>query len=308
MAHHPAPPPAVSGDESRDLAGFLVSLVAHVLLLLWLASMIGAPPAGRLPIVIESAVAAADPAEEGEFELMGEPPPQPDLPPVAAVAVPGGDDDVAPAVVELVVADVAAEATAAGPGIDVPDAAVLDAALGGNATGATAGRGKRGFYGLGVPAGRVVFVADRSDSMRGANFQRLKRELRYAIVNLPPKAMFSIVFFDHGAHPMAAKSLVPATSPHKHRHLAWADQIDVGGGTDPSTAMAIALALEPTTVFLCTDGAFDPRPTLEAIARGTQDRAVQIHTIGVGSGSLAAAPILRRIALENKGQFRYVAD
>lgn len=161
------------------------------------------------------------------------------------------------------------------------------------------------FYGVKASGRRFVFVTDCSSSMQGQSLQLLKEQLRKTIGALPAKAEFYIVFFNDKAIPMASSTCVQATPQQLRTHLAWVDQVQSAGGTDPSEAMRVALALEPSVVFLLTDGMFPPEPT-EAVIRGlNKNRTIRINTIAIGERG--AEPGLRRIATENKGTYTFVS-
>jgi len=168
-----------------------------------------------------------------------------------------------------------------------------------------AGLGARvSFYGVEAVGKRFVFVADCSGSMNGPPLERLKQRLRAAIAGLPPSVEFYIVFFNDRAIPMPSPKSVTATPQSVHKYLKWAEQVQGGGGTDPSQALQIALALHPSAVFLLTDGVFQPEPTQAAIENHNSRRAAQIHTIAIGDRG--AEPVLRKIAQENKGTYQFV--
>jgi len=161
------------------------------------------------------------------------------------------------------------------------------------------------FYGVKASGRRFVFVTDCSSSMGGQSLQRLKQELQKSLRNLPARAEFYIVFFNERAIPMASSTCVPATPQHLRTHLAWVDQVQSIGGTDPSEAMKVALTLKPSVVFLLTDGMFEPEPTEAMISRLNKDRKIRINTIAIGDRG--AELVLQRIAKENNGTFTFIS-
>ena len=162
------------------------------------------------------------------------------------------------------------------------------------------------FYGIAAAGRRFVFVTDCSGSMQGDRLQRLKEELRESISMLNPRVEFFIIFFNDIAEPMPSRGCVKATPKQVERYLDWADSVPSSGGTDPSEAMAIGLRLRPSAVFLLTDGVFDSQSTLDAIEQNNKDRRVQINTIAIGERG--SESILRRIAEQNRGTYRYVEE
>jgi hypothetical protein len=197
-----------------------------------------------------------------------------------------------------------------GFGLDLSNAKDFFVDLGrgkqGEGLGAVGPGAKVGFYGIAAEGRRFVFVTDCSGSMSGPRLRQLKAELRKSINALPEQAEFFIVFFNNEAIPMQSMACVQATAALKRRHLKWADTVASDGGTDPSGAIKIGLTLEPTVMFLVTDGEFPSQPTLDVIRRLNVRRKVQIHTIAIGQPG--AEPILRTISEENRGVYRFVPN
>jgi uncharacterized protein YegL len=162
------------------------------------------------------------------------------------------------------------------------------------------------FYGLKAFGKRFVFVADCSGSMAGYRLDALKKELRDTIEKLPASAQFSVVFFNHLPVIMRGSKLERATDNAKQAYLAWMDSIGPSGGTDPSEAVQHALRLKPTSVFLLTDGTFDPGPTIQAIKSHDRIGSVRFYAIAVGTG--ASADVLKQIAEMTGGDFRQVGE
>ena len=83
----------------------------------------------------------------------------------------------------------------------------------------------------------------------------------------------------------------------------WLEKAQTSGGTEPQEAMRIALALKPDVVFLLSDG--DIPPETRAIVTRENKRSV-IHTIALGSNK--GAVVMKQIAAENKGEFKFIPD
>jgi len=294
----------------------MTSLVLHVTILLSVALFVPEPPLQEIetyilsvPVpeeVIEEFDAIEIPAEEIEAdEPKDNSSPVLDL--ISKIDVPGFSE-------KTDVCDAPTEMESAFPtdafGLDLPNAKDFLVDLGrgkqGGGLGAAGLGAKVGFYGIEAEGRRFVFVADCSGSMSGSRLQQLKAELQKSINVLPDQAEFYIVFFNDEAIPMRSMACVQATTALKRRHLKWADTIASDGGTDPSGAIQIALTLEPTVMFLVTDGEFPFQPTLDVIRRLNVWRKVQIHTIAIGQPG--AELILRRISEENRGVYRFVPN
>ena len=306
---------AVPDTESRlELTGFLVSFVAHVAAILLLAMTL-LPEERRVDAVtILSEPPIADLVEDAEVVM---PFPEPEEQPVGradAIAIsPSVEDEVTLAgafdvqtTESLLAADFVDDISLP----TVPDADSLFGAFGqgkqGNGLDAAGLGGTVKFYGIKAAGRRFVFVTDCSGSMQGDRLQRLKEELRESISLLNPRVEFFIIFFNDIAEPMPSRGCVKATAKQIERYLEWADGVPSSGGTDPSEAMAIALRLRPSAVFLLTDGVFDSQSTLDAIEKNNKGRRVQINTIAIGERG--SESVLRKIAEQNKGTYRYVNE
>ena len=166
------------------------------------------------------------------------------------------------------------------------------------------GTGGASFFGLEARGAKFVFVVDRSGSMTGAKLDAAKAELIRAVQGLRRAMKFYVIFFHRTHEPMPAKELVRATEAAKRKHLAWVRQISAAGDTDPTSAMMLALSLKPDVVWLLSDGIFD-RAAADVIRNANADRRTQIHTIAFYSRE--GERVLRRIAQENHGRYRFVS-
>ncbi|MBL9141447.1 MAG: VWA domain-containing protein [Phycisphaerae bacterium] len=161
------------------------------------------------------------------------------------------------------------------------------------------------FMGVRTTATRIVYVIDQSGSMADTKFAHTKLELRRSIEKLPDRGAFWVIFFNSSATPMPPGALVTATKKNKADGIDWIRNQTVGGGTDPTQAMELALQEpRPDAIFLMTDGQFQPEPVFEVINRKNADRKVSISTICFHSRD--AEEPLKRIAAENRGDYTYV--
>lgn len=299
----------------RELYGFGTSFLVHTVAIIVLALLV-TPVEKVLPVLT---ITSQQVPEEAfvEFNVVEVPQPPVELvhhldgPAAAVVLLAGSENDLAfegardamddafQQAIPVQVDDTASQMTNPGSLL-----ATIGAGTNGDGRDADGLGATIGFYGVKASGRRFVFVTDCSSSMSGPPFQRLKTELRASINALPRKAEFFVVFFNNDALPMPSQGLVKATPEHKNKYLEWADQVPSDGGTDPSKAMEIALGLQPSVVFLLTDGAFSPEPTFAVIERLNELRRVRINTIAIGER--AAEQVLQRIAKENKGAYRFV--
>lgn len=163
------------------------------------------------------------------------------------------------------------------------------------------------FFGVQAKGSRFVYVVDCSGSMAGARLETVKQEILRSVHALWPAQQFYVIFFSDKAYPMftpqrTAPMLLPAKPENLRRAQHWVTQFSLSGGTDPTDAMVQALGLRPDAIFLLTDGEFDPS-VVETIRKRNKHRIV-INTIGFKNS--AGEALLRRIASENGGGYRFV--
>jgi hypothetical protein len=118
---------------------------------------------------------------------------------------------------------------------------------------------------------------------------------------------FYIVFYTDQTYPLfwpnPVAELQPATTLNLQRTMFWLEKAKTSGGTEPQEAMRIALALKPDVVFLLSDGDIPPE-TLGIVLQ--ENKRSVIHTIALGSNK--GAVVMKQIAAENKGEFKFIPD
>ena len=154
-------------------------------------------------------------------------------------------------------------------------------------------------------ANKIVYVVDKSGSMTDS-IDYVKFELKRAIGELDAGKTFHVVFYSSGpALEMPTRRLVDATDRNKRRAFDFIDGVVAGRQTDPSDALRRAFAVRPEVIYLLSDGEFD-RAIVGLVRRLNVDGKVQVNTIGflydVGE------PILREIAGQNGGRYKFVAE
>jgi hypothetical protein len=143
--------------------------------------------------------------------------------------------------------------------------------------------------------------------MRGAPFQRLLRELQESITRLPPHAQFYVVFFNENVFPLywpqSVATTVPAITSNKARLQTWMSRVSPEGETYAFEAINMAFNVNPDTIFLLTDGAFDDEMQVMAAFKSMgQQRPISVHTVSIGRSSF----VLQQIAGMNRGLYREV--
>jgi hypothetical protein len=149
----------------------------------------------------------------------------------------------------------------------------------------------------------IVFVLDRSLSMNHGDKSLVARlELVNTLEHLGPEKSFFIIFFPY--KPMPADGPLPATSENIQRITNWI--FSVGHKYDwsgPTDALLKGFQFEPDTMWLLSDGKFS-RTVATGLRKVNEGARVHIHTIGFYSRE--GESIMRQIAEENNGTYRFV--
>ena len=167
------------------------------------------------------------------------------------------------------------------------------------------------FYGIPVDSTRIIFVLDRSGSMKRIDrtdgltrLERAKKELLRAIDGLPRTTVANVIFFGSGAAEWRS-SLVPLNKSNRRAVRGFLARIDSRGGTNLYDAIAMALAdKQVEAIYLLSDGQPTGRyhTTLEMlreVGRINRVKRVQIHTIALGFESA----LMRKLAKQNGGVY-----
>ena len=151
---------------------------------------------------------------------------------------------------------------------------------------------------------RIVYVIDYSGSMhQGGRLAAAAHELIKSVEKLGTKRKFFVIFYDDDAEPMPKKNLIPGRKKNVTWLKGWMGTVRGGGGTDPTDAMLQALRLEPDTIWLLSDGGFSDS-VCQAIQAANPEKKVCINTIAFYDRT--GEPVLKRIAQENRGDYRFV--
>lgn len=177
------------------------------------------------------------------------------------------------------------------------------------------------FSGAKGEAYNVVYMIDRSGSMV-AGFDQVRRELLKSIDSLDSRQYFHVVFFG-GRRPIEnpPRKLVRATEANKQAAKAFIETVASSGVTQPIPAINRAFDVlrkarksrPGKIIYLLTDGDFtgemrftDNEAVLAAIRSRNADREVVIHTLLYGQRSAEGEKVLKTIAEENGGKYRFV--
>ena len=167
------------------------------------------------------------------------------------------------------------------------------------------------FYGIPITSNRIIFVLDRSGSMRqqdqtddSTRLDRAKKELLASVEGMPLTTRANVVFFGTGSFQWRSR-LVPLNKSNRRALDRYLTGVDARGGTDMYDALAYALKdKDVETIYLLSDG----NPTgrfsrlsemLSEIGKLNRVQRVRIHTISLGYESR----LLRELAKRNDGKY-----
>ena len=108
--------------------------------------------------------------------------------------------------------------------------------------------------------------------------------------------------------------MVPATTENKTRLLRWVNQLRPSGGTHPQEALQIGINMQPSAIFLLSDGGFSSvrergffggkEPEARDLVANNDPGHVPIHTVALEEPG--ARENLREISTMTSGQFIFV--
>lgn len=174
----------------------------------------------------------------------------------------------------------------------------------GGGGGGAGGTGKGGFFGVPLNEKSIVFVLDRSGSMRGDRIQRVHYELQSAINGLAPDQKFNVLVYNSDvSHALpSSRMLLPATSTNRRLAVKATRDYSATGGTNGALAIREALKLKPEAIVFLTDGEFDIDIEVDVFEENKQ--GTTIHTVSIGDGT--SLDVLRKIAGGSQGRFQHV--
>lgn len=196
----------------------------------------------------------------------------------------------------------------------------LGALLEGGATPGQSGSASGSFFGIEAGGHQFVYVLDMSNSMKGRRFDRATAELVRSVEQLGPHQEFYVLLFSNGTTQMFGRSEslpkpIAATMENKKRMADWLPKAFRGGGTDPREALRIAMRLNPSAIFMLSDGEFNGHKNQkrENLLGGNADAfsivqaafsKTPIHSIAFEDRS--SRDNMKRLAEMTKGEFRFV--
>ncbi len=282
------------------LGGLAISLVAHLLILLYLATIFrhSGGSGGSQPVSFEFAIVQDEQLTELE---------------------PTNLDDLLPEVTSEIEAS-----TAESPEISLDPSLVgelnelsmkgMDSTLGGSGQSSSgesmlggAGAGTS-FFGVSSRGTRFAYIVDRSASMsRQRKMLVAMQELSRSVSSLPDYSHFYIVLFSSEImEPPMQRGWTRARQNMVDRINNWLDMVTPGGGTEPTPAFlqVFALDVRPDVIFFLTDGEIPNATASDVAALNNRGKRVVINTIAFGDPS--SQEQLRQIANDSGGAYRFV--
>jgi hypothetical protein len=160
----------------------------------------------------------------------------------------------------------------------------------------------------GARVNRVAFLCDSSGSMMN-KFDTLRQELHKAVDLLKPIQSFDIIFFSADRFVALDSQLLLALPEAKRKAFDFLDKTAPHDSSDPIPGLRAAFATDPELIFMLTDGDFpNNAQVLEEIRRLNKGKRVKINTIAFMDRGEEYEKLLKQIADENGGTFKFVAE
>jgi hypothetical protein len=166
------------------------------------------------------------------------------------------------------------------------------------------------FFGAREHGRSFAYVIDCSGSMASRNsLEVAKRQLLASLNQLPPDALFSVIFYNLRARifadPSGQQGLMPATTANKVRVQSQLQTVAPDGGTDHMVALRTALGLKPEVIFFLTDADLMTNNEVNEVL--AEARGCRIQAVEFGRGTdLGMETPLRRLATTTGGTYRYI--
>jgi uncharacterized protein with von Willebrand factor type A (vWA) domain len=140
-------------------------------------------------------------------------------------------------------------------------------------------------------------------------FDTLRQELRKACDALKPVQAFDIIFFSEDKFLALDRELLLAVPETKRKAYDFLDKTAPHGSSDPIPGIQAAFKAGPQLIYILTDGDFPNNDqVIQEIRKLNKDKKVKINTIAFMDRGEAYEKLLKQIADENGGLFKFVSD
>jgi hypothetical protein len=154
----------------------------------------------------------------------------------------------------------------------------------------------------------MVFIVDASEAST-TELPNIRVVLRKAILSLRESQSFSVIVFQGNGILECDTGLTPTTWASIDKAFDLLESTVPKGDAHPEKALEAAFARHPELIFVLTAGRFaNDQAVLDAIHRLDADGSVHVNTIGWLQRGDAHEALLKRMAADTRGAFRYVAD
>jgi hypothetical protein len=174
---------------------------------------------------------------------------------------------------------------------------------------------RAGMYGTGGNAHHIIYLIDRSGSMFDT-FEAVKKEIANSVGQLQPVQDFHVIMFADG-NPLEKKpmALTHPTDEYKIALANFLETVKAESTTNPVKAINRAFDVLDRAnrnpgkiIYMLTDGAFpDNKAVMSAIRARNAKGDVLINTFLYGWKPPIAEQVMKKIADENGGKYRYVS-
>jgi hypothetical protein len=190
------------------------------------------------------------------------------------------------------------------------------------------------YFGTVAEGKRFVYILDMSSSMEqpsgdsrtakpghGTRFDRATAELLRSLSQLQPDQSFYVVLFSSEMRRMfdedGPAQMLPATAENQKRLRRWINSVQPNGSTQPAGAIRLAISLQPSAIFLLSDGEFDgftpggrgtmfdADPLVRNLIGTKRQGQVPIHSFAFEADASKAN--MKALAELTGGQYRYIA-
>lgn len=281
--------------------GVGISLVIHISIMIWLSFLRSAGIGSGIPTEASYEFAIIDEEqltalEQASFDSL-------DSQEASMADVPLKPDELAPSAPSV-------EMSVAASG-SVPALGASGQGTGGE-IGLGGGGGTASFFGTGGKGQRFAFIVDVSGSMgQNRKLEIAMRELARSVDALPDFAFFHIILFESKTvEPPMQVGWMRARRSTVRQVVRWLGTVEPNGGTEPRNAFlqVFSLDVRPDVIFFLTDGIFNDISLEELAELNSRGKRVIINTVGFGAAGEVDQTILRSIAGQSGGEYRFVAS
>jgi Ca-activated chloride channel family protein len=161
-----------------------------------------------------------------------------------------------------------------------------------------------------IVAKDVVFVLDKSGSMKGEKIEQARGALAYCVESLNDDDRFNIVLFSTNVTSYH-DGLVTATRGEKKKALKFIEDIEARGGTDINEALESALDMpaskNPRMIVFLTDGLPTVGETdIDRILSNLRKRNDTVRIFPFGVGYDVNTVLLDQISVDHRGTVDYI--